>query len=125
VIRHRSIGLRRVPAANQTYLPRSDKCQQDLSILCQELEKIVAVAALGERIGDGRQPVGIDPALAAGNLFRAANFQPLASLDSLDEVPRLRQRLMGPGIQPGDTPSQPLQKQLPPRQIPVVEIRDF
>src|SRR5690606_9076835 len=68
---------------------------------------------------------GADPAVAPGDLLRAAHAQPLARLDGLDEVRGLDQRLVGAGVEPGVAAAELLQVQAALLEVAAVEIGDL
>jgi hypothetical protein len=67
----------------------------------EQAQQILAVAVLLQRLAQGSQLGGIDPAVHVGDLFRAADLESLPRLDGLDELAGLQQGFVRAGVEPG------------------------
>ena len=76
---------------------------------------------------DGQPPeLGpVDVAHPEGDLLGAGDHQALPVLDGLDEVGRLEEGFVRPGVEPGDAPAHELDPQLAPLQVFAVEVGDL
>src|SRR5262249_19167283 len=96
-----------------------------MSRVVDETAQIVAVRVAAHR---GRQPQHVgrgDIAHPKRDLLDAGDHEPLALLQRLDEVRRLQERLVRPGVEPRDTPAEALDVQLARAEIGEVDVRDL
>src|SRR5215470_5228631 len=66
----------------------------------RDLAEVAPVLALAERLGERDEVRGRDPAEPERHLLQAADLEALPLLDDGDEVRRLEQRFVGPGVEP-------------------------
>ena len=69
--------------------------------LPEQLLQIMPVGVLAEHLGPCRQLLARNPAMAIGNLVRAAGLQTLALLKRSHEIAGIKQARMRPCIEPG------------------------
>src|SRR5262245_38399745 len=93
--------------------------------LLEQLQEIAAVAGLPHASGRATDVVGADVAHAQRDLLEASHLQPLSLLDGLDEVRRLRQRLVGAGVGPGEAAAELLDTQLAQLEVVQVHVSDL
>ena len=93
--------------------------------LAHDPHEIFAVSALGQRLGKLEQLLGIDEPETPGDLLHAGHLQSLPLLDDAHEYPGIEQRIMGTGIEPRRSSSQPLDMQVTLPEIHPIEIRDL
>ena len=114
------LGARPRPPARSTASSRSapgrsaGRPPPQTVLVVEELEQVVAVAGLHQRLGALAQLVVGQPALAPGDLLRGADLEPLPVLDGADEVAGVVERVEGAGVQPGGAALEHLDLQ-PPR----------
>ncbi|MOA42678.1 hypothetical protein D3C78_1647480 [compost metagenome] len=60
-----------------------------------------------------------------GNFFQASHFQPLALFNGMHEMTGFQQRVMGTGIEPGETTTQHFYIECLPLQVSAVDVGDF
>ena len=87
--------------------------------------QVLAIAALLERLGELQQLLGVDEALAPGDLLDARHFQPLPLLDDAHEHAGIEQRIVRAGIEPRRAAPEPLDVQRAELQVRAIEIRDL
>ena len=90
-----------------------------------DAHQIFAVAALLQRLGELEQLLGVDEALAPGDLLDARDFQALPLLDDAHEHARIEQRIVGAGIEPRRAASQSLDVQGALLEVHAIEVRDL
>ena len=85
-----------------------------ISILfAYKLKQISSITIFPEGLSKAANAIRIYIPHSIGHLFDARDLEPLPFLNGLDELTRLKERLMGPGIQPGKSPAQKLNTQCP------------
>src|ERR1700722_10195028 len=90
--------------------------------LIENRAEIAAVATLRYPGDQLFQAGGVDPAQTIGYFFGTGNLEALALFDGLDENCGFNQRVVGPGIEPGEASTQDLGTQLASLQIPAIDI---
>ena len=93
--------------------------------LPHDAQQVLAVAALRERLGELEQSIGVDEAVAPGDLLHARHFQSLPLLDDAHEHAGIEQRIVGAGIEPGRAAPEPLDVQRSELEVRPIEIRDL
>ena len=86
---------------------------------------MLTVIVLAKRLRQPADLFGGNPAFAVGDLFQAGDFEPLPLFDRLDEIGCLEERIMGPGVQPGDSPPQRDDRQRLALEVDFVDLRDL
>src|SRR3546814_19900767 len=78
-----------------------------------DVQQVLAVVVLAQRLGEAAELVGGDEALAPGDLLQAGDLQALAMLAGLHELRGVDEAVVGAGVQPGKAPPGALHLQLP------------
>src|SRR3546814_12222713 len=66
-----------------------------------DVQQVLAVVVLAQRLGEAAELVGGDEALAPGDLLQAGDLQALAMLDGLHELRGVDEAVVGAGVEPG------------------------
>src|ERR1700678_1546249 len=93
--------------------------------LVQNGAEIAAVATFCYPGNELFQAGGVDPAQTIGYFFGTGDFEALALFDGLDENRGFNQRVVGPGIEPGEASTEALGTQLASLQVPAIDIGDL
>src|SRR5262249_6416505 len=97
----------------------------DGSPLLEEVEEVLAVLVLLHRVGERLELLPVDVAHPEGDLLHAGDLEALTSLHDLDEAGRALERLVGSGIEPGETPTEHLDVELAGLEIGAIDIGDL
>src|SRR3546814_4610954 len=87
-----------------------------------DVQQVLAVVVLAQRLGEAAELVGGDEALAPGDLLQAGDLQALAMLDGLHELRGVDEAVVGAGVEPGIAAAEALHLQLPGLEVAAVEI---
>src|SRR5215470_25974 len=90
-----------------------------------DLEQVLPVATSRQRARQALELCRVDVAAAKRDLLRAADLQPLAALERLDEHRRPQQRLVRAGVQPGDPAAEELDVQRAALEVRPVDVGDL
>src|SRR2546425_11186386 len=91
----------------------------------EKAHEVLAVEILLHRGGDAQDVLGRDVAHLEGDLLDAGHHEPLPLLDRLDERRGLKQRLVGPGVEPRDSAAEALDVEGAGRQVRQVDVGDL
>jgi len=88
----------------------------------REPQQVLAIGALGQRLGQRCERLTADITLPERNLLWAGDLETLPAFNHMDEFGSLEQAFMRAGIQPGDAPPQLLDSQGAARQVSAVDV---
>ena len=88
-------------------------------------QQILSVTALGRALRQSVELIDVDVAQPQRDLLDAGNTQALALLEDLHEVAGLDQRLMRPGVKPGEAAPEHLDMQIAAFEIDAIDVGDF
>ena len=87
--------------------------------------QVLPVTVPAQSKGERGQLFPADPAVVEGYFLGYCDALVLPLLDVLHERSRLHEAVVGPGVEPREPPPQPLDVQLPPLQVAVVDVGDL
>src|SRR3546814_2164562 len=86
-----------------------------------DVQQVLAVVVIAQRLGEAAELVGGDGALAPGDLLQAVDLHALAMLDGLHELRGVDEAVVGAGVEPGIAAAEALHLQLPGLEVAAVE----
>jgi len=108
-----------------TLLHRHGQGNGSKNRLVQHPQQVLPISVFHQRLRQLFQVSRIDPFVPIGDFFRARDFQSLSVFHGGNELTRSKNRLMGPGVQPGISSSHDLDIERAFLQVEPVQVRDF
>lgn len=94
-------------------------------VFLEDSQQILAVTVFGQGLRECLELLGVDPALAEGDFFRAGYFEALTVFQGGYELAGIEQGFVGAGVEPGVAPAHDLYIESALFEIQAVQIGDF